>query len=697
MTRKNMSAELLLEIGTEEIPSAYLEEGLNELRRLAEACLKENRIEVTGNLRTYGTPRRLVLIGKTIAEKQEDLVKEMTGPPKTVAYDKEGKPTKAAIGFARRQGVSVDELECIETAKGEYLFIKSKIPGRPARDILAEVLPKLVGNIPWPKSMRWGSVGFSFVRPVHWVLALLNGEVIPFEVAGVKSGNTTRGHRFMAPEVMKIVDVRDYFAKIEKSFVLVDQKEREQVVEKLVIEAAESVGGKPAKDRDLLSTVANLVEYPSAVCGNFDRSFLDVPEPVLITAMREHQKYFAVYDGEDRLMPNFVAVNNTIARDTSVVKRGHERVLRARLSDADFFFKEDLKRPLQDRLEDLKRVTYQADLGTSYSKVQRFSRLAEYLGGKVLPGKIEQIKIAASLCKCDLVSQMVTEFPSLQGVVGKVYARIEGQPEEVCAAIYEHYLPTKAGGQLPTSRIGAVVGLADRMDTIIGCFAVGLEPSGTADPFALRRHSLSIIRIVEDMGWDLSLKEFIERGLSISREEVEFDKGRVFAKISDFFKERYKQMMLRSDYETDLIEAAISVEFDRINDLRLRIEQLKRFATESSEFHDLALTFKRVTNILKKQEKTFVVDTNLFKETSESVLWKTFQALKDDVYGCLGRKDYYGALGLMLKLRKPVDDFFDEVEILTKENEALKANRVGILKQLSRLFLSVADLSKFSI
>jgi len=695
--RTNMAAELLLEIGTEEIPSAYLEEGLNELRRLAEACLKENRIEVTGNLRTCGTPRRLVLIGKAIAEKQEDLVQEMTGPPKTVAYDKEGKPTKAALGFAQKQGVSVEELECIETAKGEYLFIKRKIPGRPARDILAEVLPKLVGDIPWPKSMRWGSVGFSFVRPVHWVLALLNGEVIPFEVAGVKSGNTTRGHRFMAPEVMKIVDVRDYFEKIEKSFVLVDQKEREQVVEKLVIEAAESVGGKPAKDPDLVTTVANLVEYPSAVCGNFDRSFLDVPEPVLITAMREHQKYFAVYDGEDRLMPNFVAVNNTIARDTSVVKRGHERVLRARLSDADFFFKEDLKRPLRDRLEDLKRVTYQADLGTSYAKVQRFTRLAEYLGGKVLPGKIEQIKIAASLCKCDLVSQMVTEFPSLQGVVGKVYARIEGQPEEVCAAIYEHYLPTKAGGQLPTSRIGAVVGLADRMDTITGCFAVGLEPSGTADPFALRRHSLAIIRIVADMGWDLSLKELIEKGLSISREEIEFDKGRVFAKVSDFFKERYKQMMLRSDYETDLIEAAISVEFDRINDLRLRIEQLKRFATESSEFHDLALTFKRVTNILKKQGKTFEVDTTLFKETSESALWKTFQALKDDVYGCLGRKDYYGALGLMVKLRKPVDDFFDEVEILTKENEALKANRVGILQQLSKLFLSVADLSKFSI
>ena len=692
-----MTAELLLEIGTEEIPSAYLEEGLNELRRLAEACLRENRIEITGNLRTYGTPRRLVLIGEGVSERQKDLVQENTGPPKNVAYDKEGKPTKAAIGFAQRQGVSVEELECVNTPKGEYLYVKRRIPGRPTRDILAEVLPKLFADISWPKSMRWGNIGYAFVRPVQWVLALLNGEVIPFEMAGVRSSNTTRGHRFMAPEIKEVSDVQSYLQEMEKSFVIIDQQEREEIVEQVAGDAARRVDGRPAQDPELVKTVANLVEYPSAVCGSFDEAFLDLPGPVLVTAMKEHQKYFAIYDENAQLMPNFVAINNTVVRDESVVRRGHERVLRARLSDADFFFREDRKRLLGDRLDDLKRVIYQADLGTSYAKVQRFTRLAGYLAEKVLSDKVGDVETAARLCKCDLVTHMVTEFPSLQGVMGREYARLEGMPEEVCLGIYEHYLPARAGGQLPTSKIGAVVGLADRMDTIVGCFAVGLEPSGTADPFALRRHSLAIIRVIEDMGWDLSLKEFIAKGLSVLRDETEFDSDRVFARVSAFFRERYKQLMLRSGYKTDLIEAVISVKFDRINELRSRIDQLKKFASESREFHDLALTFKRVTNILKKQGKTFEVDTTLFKEISESALWKTFQALKDDVYGCLGRKDYYGALGLMVKLRKPVDDFFDEVEILTKENEALKANRVGILQQLLKLFLSVADLSKFSI
>ena len=692
-----MVAELLLEIGTEEIPAGYLEKGLAQLKRLAHALLEENRIEMAGGLYAYGTPRRLVLIGKAIAEIQEDLVQEMTGPPKSVAYDEQGKPTKAAIGFAKKQGVSVNELECIETPKGEYLYVKRKIPGRPTKDILADALPKLIADIPWPKSMRWGDTGFPFVRPIHWVLALINGEVIPFEVADVRSGNTTRGHRFMAPETREVFGVGDYLQTMMDSFVLIDQKEREQVVEKLAKESAETVGGIPVQDPDLVATVANLVEYPSAVCGGFDKAFLNLPEPVLITAMREHQKYFAVYDGKGQLMPNFVAVNNTVARDESVVQRGHERVLRARLSDADFFFKEDRKRPLGDRLDDLKSVIYQADLGTSYSKVQRFTRLAEYAGEKMVPERLEHIKVAASLCKCDLVSQMVTEFPSLQGVIGEAYARMDGHPEDVCTAIQEHYLPTKAGGRLPQSDVGAVVGIADRMDTIAGCFAVGLEPTGTADPFALRRHALAIIRTVENMAWDLSLKEFIEKALSILGEELDFDNDRVFARVSDFFRERYKQMMLRADYETDLIEAVISVEFDRINELGPRLDHLKRFASESGDFQELALTFKRVTNIIKKQEKTFEVDPALFKETCESALWDAFQALKDDVYQSMERKEYYEALGLMARLRKPVDEFFDGAEILVRDEEALRENRVGLLQQIAGLFLSVADLSRFSI
>lgn len=691
-----MVAELLLEIGTEEIPSGYLDEGLKALKQLAEACLEENRIEMAGGIYTFGTPRRLVLIGKAIAEQQESLVQEITGPPKNVAYDDQGNPTKAAIGFAKKQGVPVEELECIETPKGEYLYLKCRIPGRATKDILAEALPGLLTKIPWPKSMRWGVVDVPFVRPVHWVLALFNGEVIPFEFAGVGAHNVTWGHRFMAPDPVQIYSVQGYLLAMKKSAVLIDQRERQEVVEKIVKEAAEGVGGTPAQDPDLVSTVANLVESPSAVCGSFDADFLNLPAPVLITAMKEHQKYFAVYDSEAQLMPNFVAVNNTIARNESVVRKGHERVLRARLSDADFFFKEDRKRPLGDRIEDLKSVIYQADLGTSYAKVKRFTKLAEYLAEMFLPDKLHEVKTAAQLCKCDLVTHMVTEFPSLQGVIGKEYAHMERYPEEVCLAIHEHYLPSRSGGPLPTSKLGAVISLADRMDTIAGCFAIGLIPTGNTDPFALRRHALAIIRIVEDMAWDLSLNAFLEMTLSVLSEEIEFDHGAMYAAVQAFFQERYRHMMLRSGYESDPIVAVISVTFDRICELRPRIDQLKKFASESEEFPALILTFKRVTNILKKQAHAFDVHPGLFKEDCELSLWEAYQGIKDHVYECLEKKDYYEALNLMVRLRKPVDDFFEGVEVLTKGDDKLRENRVGLLQLLSGLFLSVADFSKFS-
>ena len=692
-----MVAELLLEIGTEEIPAGYLEGGLRGLRRLAETCLSENRIDLTGGLVTYGTPRRLILMGKGISEMQSDLLKEITGPPKNVAYDKEGRPTKAALGFAQKQGLSVEEVQSIETPKGEYLYVKRQIPGRRTVEILAEELPKLIAGIVWPKSMRWGSIGFPFVRPIHWVVCLFNGEIIPFEVAGVSSGCTTRGHRFMSPETMKVSNIQDYSTGMEKAFVVIDQQEREKLVERIAREVAGKAGGKPIDDPGLISTVANLVEYPSAVCGSFDEMFLDLPDIVLITAMKEHQKYFAVYDEKGRLKPNFVAVNNTVARDELVVKRGHERVLRARLSDAGFFLKEDRKRPLLDRLEGLKQVVYQTDLGTSYGKVQRFTKLAVYLAGIVLPDEEENIRLVAGLCKCDLITQMVNEFPSLQGVMGKEYARLEGYSDNVCSGIYEHYLPLRAGGKLPISKIGAVVGIADRMDTIAGCFVVGLEPSGSADPFALRRHALAIIRIAEDMGWDLSLKEFIEQALLFLKEDVEFDNTQMISKIMAFVRERYKNMMLGSGYESDLIEAVISVGFDRIQQLRPKIDQLRKFSSESEEFHQLALTFKRVSNILKKQDKPFETDPALFREDCERTLWDTFKNLKDDVYGSLEKAEYHDALSLMVKLRKPVDDFFDGVEVLIKDNQALRENRVGLLQQIAGLMLQIADFSKFSI
>jgi len=692
-----MFRELLLEIGTEEIPSDYLENGLKALKDLAETQLKNSRIELGEPLATYGTPRRLVLVGKAVEDKQADTVQEITGPPKAAAFDDKGKPTKAALGFAKKHGIPVEDLGVLETPKGDYLFVKRSIPGRPTPEVLSEVFPRILADIPWPKSMRWGSEGFPFVRPIHWMIALYNGSVVPFEVAGIKSGNTTRGHRFMAPRMIQVTSLDDYLATLGKNLVLVDQKKRAEKVEDVVAKAAAGVSGLPIKDEELVSTVANMVEYPSAVCGSFDKAFLSIPSPVLITAMKKHQKYFALQDGQGRLMPNFVAVNNTIAKDEDLVRKGHEKVLRARLSDASFFFKEDRKKPLEARLEDLKGVIYQAELGTSYAKVQRFSALAEFVAEKVAPEKLQQVRLAARLCKCDLVTQMVTEFPTLQGVMGMEYARLDGHPEEVCLAVHEHYLPARAGDDLPSSVPGAIVSVADRMDTIAGFFAIGLEPTGAADPFALRRHALAIIRILESRDWDVSLKELVSKALSILAKEISFDEPLILSKILDFFRERYRQMMLRSDYGYGLVEAAIAVEFDRINQLRSRLDQLQTFVKEFGEFESFVLTSKRISNILKNQEETMGVQPALFKAPCEFKLWESYHAVKHPIEDFIEKRNTYEALRLMATLKAPVDDFFNGVEILIKESVELKNNRVGILQELSRLFLKVADFSKFAI
>ncbi|MBN1848609.1 MAG: glycine--tRNA ligase subunit beta [Deltaproteobacteria bacterium] len=690
-----MSNDLLLEIGTEEIPSDYLENGLKELKNLSESFFKENRIHYE-TFHTYGTPRRLILISKGIADTQDDMVQEITGPPKKAAYDAQGNPTKAALGFAQKYGVPVDTLGCIETPRGEYLHVKVHVTGRPTKAILSESLPILISRIPWPKTMRWGSINIPFVRPIHWILALLGEEIIPFEMAGIKSNNKTMGHRFLGSREMDIKNLQDYLLKIKQS-VMIDPEERKKAIEKAVIAKTGDLSGTPLIDPELLTTVANLVEFPSVVCGSFDQAFLALPAPVLITAMKKHQKYFAVNGPDGRLIPYFVAVNNTRAKDESVVQKGHERVLRARLSDADFFFHEDRKTRLEDRLEELKGVIYQADLGTSFGKVERFTHLAEYLGSTIAPEKIDSIKLAAGLSKCDLVTHMVGEFPSLQGVMGREYAFLDGHPEEVCLAIQEHYLPVKAGDELPSSTIGAIVGLADRMDTIAGFFAIGMEPTGAADPFALRRHALAIIRILEKTEWDVSLRDFISTSLDLFTGHIDFDKDQASDSILAFFQERYKQMMLRSDYRSDLIEAVISATFDRIGDLRYRIEQLNQFVDESKEFEPLATTFKRISNILKNQEGSLTVDPIFFTEPCESRLWDAYQAMKDDVSQLMQKRQYLKALNTIAGLRKPVDDFFQGVEILTKESPELKNNRVAILQHLSRLFLNLADLSKFSI
>jgi glycyl-tRNA synthetase beta chain len=691
-----MAGELLLEIGTEEIPADYLGSGLRELRRLAESYLRNSRILIGGGLQTYGTPRRLVLVSEAIADKQEDTIQEVTGPPKKAAFDEEGNPTKAAFGFAKKQGVSVRELQILETPKGEYLYVKRKMPGRPTVGILSEVLPELIANIPWPKSMRWGSERFSFVRPIHWVLALFNGEIIPFEVAGVRSGNKTRGHRFMSSQIMEVHGFQDYLRKTREGYVIVDQREREGEVERAVARAAETVSGRVVRDQELLSTVANMVEFPSAICGRFDEVFLGLPDPVLITAMKEHQRYFSIRDQESRLMPNFVAVNNTIARDESVVRRGHQRVLLGRLADADFFFKEDRKRALADRLEDLKTVIYQAGLGTSFAKVQRFTKLAEYLTRQTAPEAIDHVRLAARLCKCDLVTEMVMEFPSLQGTMGEIYARLDGHPEEVCRAISDHYMPIQADSKPPASLIGSIVGLADRMDSVVGCFATGLEPTGTADPYAVRRQALGIIRLIRDKRMAICLPDFVGKAASILNETIPFDVPEAAGKVIRFIRDRFKNMLLSEGLAQDLIDSVITGDFRFLHQVEERIAALRRFRDRSRDFQGLALASKRIMNIVRDFEGTDRVNPDYFENRSEEKLWKTFQSVKRGVDKEVEGENYFEALNLMTRLSGPIDEFFSQVMVMTKDKR-LRENRLRMLKGLNHFFLQVADFSQLAV
>ncbi len=691
-----MGTELLLEIGTEEIPADYLDNGIRELKRLAESYLREARIKVEGGLSSYGTLRRLVLVGGDIAENQADAVQEMTGPPKKVAFDEDGNPTKAAIGFAQKQGVPVDALEVLDTSKGEYLYVKRMVPGRPTIELLSEIFPDLIAHIPWPKSMRWGSGEFSFVRPIHWILALFNGEVIPFEVAGVKSGNKTRGHRFMAPQIMEVRYLQDYLNKLRAGSVLLDAEERMEEVKKAVAKAAHIISGVPEQDPELLSRVTNMVEIPFATCGAFDDAYLKLPEPVLITAMKEHQRYFAIRDREGRLMPNFIAINNTIPADEAVVKRGHERVLRARLADADFFFTEDRKRPLEDRLDDLKGVIYQADLGTSYAKVQRFTRLAEYLGERILPEKIDDIGLAARLCKCDLVTEMVMEFPSLQGKIGEIYARLDGHPEEICLAVSDHYLPAQADSPLPASLIGSIVGISDRMDTMVGCFAVGLEPSGTTDPYALRRHAIGIIRIIRDKKVPVCLPDFVEKSAVTLAETISFDTGVVKEKVINFIKDRFKNILLSTGISQDIIDSVLTVDFSYLDLIEKKIEALMTFRESFSDFETLVTAFKRISNITKGVTETGEVHTELFDHKSERGLWNVFLAAEDTVQQKIEEQKYLDALNLLAGLRGPVDAFFSEVMVMA-EDKAVRGNRLTMLAHIKECFLQMADFSKFAI
>jgi glycyl-tRNA synthetase beta chain len=686
-----MAKDLFLEIGCEEIPAGFIPKAMADMELLMKRELESARLEY-GEIVTLGTPRRLVLAVKALAERQPDAELTAMGPAKNVAYDAEGKPTRAAEGFARGQGVDVSALKLVTTEKGEYLAaVKSEI-GRDTSELLTEMLPRLVSSIPFKKSMRWSDLEVRFARPIHWIVALFDKVVVPFSFGNIDSGSVSRGHRFMANTTFPVSDFAHYLEECERHFVIPDPAKRKEIIRREVARVAKLAGGNVLPDESLLEQVTYLAEYPSAVAGTFSPDFLVVPREVLITSMREHQRYFSLVDGAGKLLPIFITINNTLTEDPSVVVKGNERVLRARLSDARFFFEEDKKVSLESRVELLKQVVYQAKLGTSYEKMERFRQLAKHLAEKHNPAVADKVYRAATLCKADLVTGMVGEFPEVQGIMGREYALHGGEDQEVANAIAEHYLPTQAGGELPASDIGAFVSLADKIDTICGCFSVGLIPTGSADPYALRRSALGVINIILEKGYREKLSDLIGASLDLLAAKLNRPQADVYRDVLEFFKVRFINLMA-DRYPADAVDAVVAVSFDDIVEAGAKIAALSEFR-KREDFGPLAVAFKRVCNIVKDGVET-QVSAGLFQDPAEGALYHSLQSVSGKVAKAVAAGDYVAALSEIATLKDGVDHFFEKVMVMA-EDEKVRANRLALLTGIARLFGQVADFARLS-
>jgi glycyl-tRNA synthetase beta chain len=685
-----LAKEFLLEIGTEEIPSGFINPALEKMKELFSALAATGRVDIeSGQVQSFGTPRRLILHVPQLAERQQDISKEVVGPPKKVAFDAEGKPTKAALVFAEKNGMPVGALGTKSTDKGEYLVARIDEKGGDTADWLRQALPGFILSIPFPKTMRWMDKDIRFARPIHWVLALWGGSVVDFELNGIKSGNLSRGHRFMSPGAFMVKDFKSYAQQAEPNSVVIDPWERKQRISKQIQELAQSKGGAVLDDPGLVEEVANLVEYPVAVMGSFDKDYLRVPKEVLITAMREHQRYFSVVGADGNLLPCFITISNTRAEDMNVVRGGNERVLAARLADAAYFFDHDVKVPLADRVEGLKKVMYQEKLGTVYDKIERVKALSGHLAGLV---QIDQnaVERAAYLCKADLTTGVVGEFPKLQGVMGRHYALISGEDAKVADAIVEHYLPRFAGDKLPGSLEGVCVGIADRIDTITGCFSAGLIPSGSEDPYGLRRQSVGILNMLMERGLRLSLGGLIskacrEYGLKKN------DAVRVESDTLDFFRQRLAGMLASEGFRSDIVDAALSVDFDDPLIAREKVKALDALRT-SEDYQPLVTALKRAGNILPRQFEG-TVKKSLLEQDAEKALYGAYSEIKDRAVEKTATLDFRGALADIASLRKPVDAFFDTVMVMDKDEE-VKNNRLALLAGITRLFSRIADFSR---
>lgn len=684
------TAHLLVEIGTEELPPKALRMLATAFGDALSALLDEQYL-LPGDIKTYATPRRLAVHIENVLTQQVDRDIVRRGPNVKAAFDKDGKPTKPAEGFARSCGVAVEELARVATDKGECLAWHSTETGKPCGELLPGLVEAALKKLPIPKRMRWGNGDIQFVRPIHWVLVLQGDKTIDAEIMGIACGRNTYGHRFHHNQPIELADTTQYLEALENTGkVIADIDRRRNIIREQVEAAGKQLGGHAQIDAGLLDEVTALVEWPVAVAGDFDPRFLDIPGEALITSMQDHQKFFPVADSDGKLMPHFITVANIASTDINQVKSGNERVIRPRLDDADFFWTQDRKLTLESRIAALDEVTYQKKLGSLGDKQQRIAVIATQVA-ETLGADIAQVQRAAALCKCDLLTSMVGEFPGLQGTMGRYYALNDNEDPAVAAAIGEQYQPRFAGDSLPTTPVGQAIAIADRLDSITGIFAVGQPPTGDKDPFGLRRAALGILRTLIDCHIDLDLVELVKTTATAQLVDVDDDTRDA---IYQFMMERLRTWYLDAGHDAETFDAVMSRRPASPLDFDQRMQAVKAFAL-LPEAESLSAANKRISNILRKAEGNPGTDykTELFQEDAEKQLAAAVQSLGEKITPLYRERDYTSALGELAALREPVDRFFDDVMVMA-DDPKIRDNRLALLSALSSLFLDVADISR---
>jgi glycyl-tRNA synthetase beta chain len=684
--------DLLLEIGVEEMPAHFMPGVLSQLQDLAAASLQEARLDFV-EVRTYGASRRFALYVRELASQQTDLAVKARGPAAKVAFDAQGNPTKALLGFTRGQGVEISDVIQEEVKGVPYVFAQKTKKGRPAAEVLPELLVALLNKLSFPKSMRWGSGELRFARPIRWLLVLLGDQVLPLEFGGIKAGNSTRGHRFLAREPITIEEPSQYLPRLEEAWVIADQDRRRELIRRQVAELAVSHGCKAPENNELLEEVTYLVEYPTALFGRIDEEYMQLPAEVLITSMRENQRYFPVTDNKGALLPGFIAVRSGTAEHLDTVRVGNEKVLRARLDDAAFFWTEDQKLSLAARRATLERVVFLEGLGSIGDKVERLISLtgwlAEHLGAEAWVKARAQR--AASLAKSDLVTQMVNEFPELQGIMGEKYALAAGEEEAVARAIGEHYRPRFAGDALPQSWEGILVALADKIDIICGCFIADLIPTGSQDPYALRRQAQAICNLALEKELPLSLSALIAETYSLYAGKFAITKTleSVQAEIMDFFRQRLRFTLTEAGITYDVIEAVLAAGIDRPAEVGKRALALAAFRQQEN-FAALLTAYTRAANLAQKGEGGEVRE-DMLSEQAEKELWAGILQARQGI--AASGDDYASAFKVMAGLRPAVDAFFDAVMVMAEDPE-VRGTRLALLSAVVALMDGIADLSK---